>query len=313
MMEHIVVINEQQYKDFLLNEEMHYPRFLDELKEEVSNFVYNNIIEKLQNKQTTFVFSEAVTCPYTSEIIFDVKINLDGDVSDKRQYRCQYYNGRDELKQGKINNPKIYVNIPSKNGIILYPFLKIALSHELTHLYDDWVCLSNGKQSINRLRQNVDTTRLLGHSLQTGEPLYKFVSILAYMELKYERQAFLSQTVQELEAIGCNQYNFREALKKTPMYSNLKKGYDGLLDTIYKTDDYDLKRCNDFVMYFSPKANIPKINTGVFSPKDYKNRILTWAERIYHKSMKFYLSIVHYYVERCKENDFKKFGPPKEL
>ena len=93
--------------------------------------------------------------------------------------------------------------------------LKTSLSHELTHLYDDWSELSRAKIGVNFNQKNVDTTKFIGNNFsKSNNDLLKKLAMLSYMSLNVEKQAFLSQTVQELESIGCNLYNYKEKLKE---------------------------------------------------------------------------------------------------
>ena len=45
----IITINEQQYSSIILNEEMHYPKFLDNLKNIVSMKIHIEIEEHIRN------------------------------------------------------------------------------------------------------------------------------------------------------------------------------------------------------------------------------------------------------------------------
>ena len=46
---------------------------------------------------------------------------------------------------------------------------------------------------------------------------------------------------------------------------------------------------------------MPKMNIGNFDAETYRNKILSWAEKVYHETMKSYASVVQYYINRLKE------------
>ena len=58
----IIKINEQQYRRLMLDEEMHYPKFLDILKNEISTKVHIEIEKQLSNNNTDFEFFLPLNC-----------------------------------------------------------------------------------------------------------------------------------------------------------------------------------------------------------------------------------------------------------
>lgn len=298
----IIKINEQQYHSLLMNEEMHYPKFLDKLKDFVSAHVHVKIEEELKNKNYSFQFLLSCDCDYTDNIWFDINIDPNGDITDKRLYNCFYYNGYNSLFNGKLKNPRIIINCPCKNDNVIFLSLKTALSHELTHLYDDWNELSRNKDGINFVQKNQDTTKLVNtYITQKTEDLMKSISFLSYTSLKVERQAFLSQTIQELEEIGCTLSNYKQKIKETIIYNNLNKSYKTILSEINSTNDEDLMNFNKYVIDIVPKANIPKLNIGEFNAEKYRSMLLQWAEKTHHNMMKYYGSVVQYYLDKLQE------------
>ena len=132
------------------------------------------------------------------------------------------------------------IQCPSKNKKVMFPLLKVVLSHEITHLYDDWSELMRNGSDINYFNKNIDTTNFINSSFQMNDELYKSLSIMAYMSLKVERQAFISQTVQELESLGCTLTNYKQKIKETTLYNNISNGYNNLLKEINNSSDYIL-------------------------------------------------------------------------
>lgn len=300
----IIKINEQQYSSMILNEEMHYPKFLDNLKNFVSMKIHMEIEEQIRNNNFEFQYVLPCNCTYTDNILFDIKINPHIDIKNKRNYNCFYYNQYNSLLNGKLIKPMIIINCPCKDKNIIFSFLKTALSHELTHLYDDWNELSRNNNGINYNTKNQDTTKLLNNYYNEKDNiLSKSFSFLSYMSLKVEKQAFLSQTVQELEEVGCTLYNYRTKLKETTMYKNIIKSYNNVFENIKVASEEELRNFNEYIILTVPKANIPKLNINQFNFEKYKEMLLQWSEKAKHSLMKNYASIVQYYLDELKEKE----------
>ena len=302
----IIKINEQQYKSILLGEEMHYPKFLDKLRDDVSFSLYQEISKRVKQQEYNFMFDMDCDCEYTDKITFDVTIYDGGDIKDKRQYNCFYLNEYNRLRNGKLISPKIIVNCPSENGYVVLSILKVALSHELTHLYDDWIAMKNGKSGVNYDDRNRDTSSFISNASQLGEnDLYRNLSFMSYMSLKVERQAFLSQTVQELESIGCNLTNYREKIKETITYKNINTAYYKVINSIPNACYQELYACNENIILLYPKARIPKLNIKEFNLERYKTMLMKWVEYVHHETLKYYGSVVQYYINNLKEERSK--------
>ena len=50
-MNQLYKLNEGEYK-FILNETLHYPKFLDNIKNEIFNIVFQNVIDLVHSKQS---------------------------------------------------------------------------------------------------------------------------------------------------------------------------------------------------------------------------------------------------------------------
>lgn len=303
----IVKINEQQYRDLFLNETMHYPKFLDKFKSQVAYGLHHEIDNQIKQGIYDFTFIlPCEDCEYTDSIFFDISIKQGGNINEIKEYPCYYLNDYNYLQDGKLIQPKIIINCPSQEKHVLFALLDVAVAHELTHLYDDWNNLKNNKYNINSYEKNVDTTEFAGTGrIKPINEVYKYLSALSYMSLKVERQAFLSQTVQELQSIGCTLGNYKKKLKETSMYNNLKKGYNGAIDALKSADSMMLYNCNDYILSYTPKANIPKMNLGDFNYEQYRQMLLKWVENVYHESMKYYGSVVQYYIDNLREQHIK--------
>lgn len=66
----IIKINEQQYRELLLNETLHYPEFLDKLKEDVYSHLCAKICEQIKKHNYSFEYVMQYKSEYTNEILF---------------------------------------------------------------------------------------------------------------------------------------------------------------------------------------------------------------------------------------------------
>lgn len=296
------LINEAQYANMFLNEERHYPKFLEQLKTNVFNFVINVIENCYKNKKLEYQTAMKFKCDYCDEIIFDIILRRDLDINDKRMYRAYYVNNYNQLYNGKLYKPQITIDIPIKNGKTDYFRIEYSISHELTHLYDDWMRMREGKESISMNQKNSETTNVVNYLLQSDNEMYRSVGVIAYLSLKVERKAFLSQTVQELKGLGCNQFNYKEKLKETTLYNNLTKGYRMFCNGMKNSNIETLYALNAALINTFPKSNIPKCDVKTFNYSEYCNNLAKWVNYAYHQIMKRYGSVVSYYIDELNED-----------
>lgn len=184
MTENIRQINEKQYKDIFLNETMHYPDFLDKLKGDVTTAVSTKLIQLIRSKKQNDTFEIKTECEYVDKITVNVVVSYGRDIKDKKNYALQYFNTDDELSDGKLRNPKLNIHIPSERDATDLATVAYGIAHELTHLYDDWNSIRNGK----------------GH-----------------LKLKHI-ECDANSITQELHSVGCGLGNYREAIKGTKTY-----------------------------------------------------------------------------------------------
>lgn len=296
------MINEIQYADMFLNEERHYPKFLENLKTRTFEFVFE-IIEKCQ-KSRIYEYQAImnIDCEYCNEIIFDITLRNGLDIGDKRLYRAYYVNNYNQLYNGKLYKPQITIDVPINNRRTNYFMIDYLISHELTHLYDDWMRMREGKESISMNATNAETTNVVNYLLSCEDEMCRGVGVIAYLSLKVERKAFLSQTVQELKGLGCNQFNYKEKLKETTLYNNLTKGYRMFCYGMKNSNRDELYLLNVKIIKTYPKANIPKCDIKTFNYDEYCRKLSKWVNNVYHQTMKKYGSVVSYYIDELNED-----------
>lgn len=301
------LINEVQYANMFLNEERHYPKFLDSFKSEVLIKLAKEIEYHTKLGFYNFVTYIEVNCEYCDKIDFNVKLNCGEDIKDSKKYSATYFNKYNQLLNGKVYNPKITLICPFDGKTTDYFKVDYCVSHELTHLYDDWMSLRNGKDNITQIPKNIDSTVFVRNMINSQIPLYKGMGMLCYMSLKVEKQAFLSQTINELKGLGCNSSNYKDKIKETVFYGNVNKSYKLFCDDIETCDDIMLERINMWLFQNVPKANIPKYNPINFNCSVYREKLKAWADNVFHQLMKYFGSIVSYYLdekqwELCENN-----------
>lgn len=177
-------INEKQYKDIFLNETMHYPDFLDKLKGDVTTAVSTKLIQLIRSKKQNDTFEIKTECEYADKITVNVVVSYGRDIKDKKNYALQYFNTDDELSDGKLRNPKLNIHIPSERDATDLATVAYGIAHELTHLYDDWNSIRNGKGHVKLHHIECDANNV----------------------------------IQELHSVGCSLGNYREAIKGTNTY-----------------------------------------------------------------------------------------------
>ena len=88
----IPLINELQYRSMFLNEERHYPKFLDKLKEDVSVAIGKHVLEMMKKKIHCDIFEFTPESAYVNKITIDLTMLENGDISDQRAYEAYYFN-----------------------------------------------------------------------------------------------------------------------------------------------------------------------------------------------------------------------------
>lgn len=295
------IINENQYVDMFLNEERHYPKFLENLKAKAFNFVFGEIEKCIKNRICEHRAIMNIDCEYCNEIVFSIILNDGLDIEDRKLYRAYYVNNNKQLYNGKVYKPQITIDIPVNDRKTNYFRIDYSISHELTHLYDDWIRMREGKESISMNLKNIETTNAVDYLLKCENELYRGIGVIAYLALKVERKAFLSQTIQELKGLGCNQFNYKEKLKETALYHNLIKGYCMFCEGMKNANRDILYALNANIIKAYPKSNIPKYDVKTFSHVDYCRKLNKWVDNIYHQTMKRYGSVVSYYIDELNE------------
>jgi hypothetical protein len=189
----------------------------------------------------------------------------------------------------------------------------------MTHLYDDWNrrVNSNGEisKSIIGFTNCNDTINNVFSRYSEGLP--KYLMLMMYMANSSEKKAFLSQAVQDLERLGCNNINYKEIYKQTTVYQNISKLYSGLEKILSEITDEELEYINKLIITTVKKCgkdtNYPYVSLEKYSPTAFKKKILDFMSDLYHYYMKKYMSIVYYYITEYNGGHILESAPSFHL
>ena len=296
-------ITESQLSKLLLNEELHYPRYLEEMTDIILQWCKDDISSLLNNNENNGDFLHFFkNNQYTDRLSLSINISEGNMFSNTK---AQYYNEYGTLgfnkTDNKLNCPNIYLNITlNKNGIYNEHHLKTSISHELMHLYDDWKSLSQGNEPINT---NQDLMAAHNMMFQNTDKLLRNIGKLLYLSNKFEKKAFIAQVYNELKAVECTDENYREKYKETITYKNYNKLKNVIGKEIISSSDDELKNINYVINIEYKETHLPKIPNNKFNVKIYRNKVNKFIDNVCHDFIKKYGGILIAYL-----NDFKMFN-----
>jgi hypothetical protein len=296
-------LTESQLSQLLLNEELHYPRYLEEMTDIILQWCKDDISSLLNNNENNGDFLH-----FFKNSQYADRLSLSINISEGNMFsniKAQYYNEYGTLgfnkTDKKLNCPNIYLNITlDKNGICNEHLLKTSISHELMHLYDDWKSLSQGNEPINT---NQDLIAAHNMMFQNTDKLLQNIGKLLYLSNKFEKKAFITQVYNELKAVGCTDENYREKYKETITYKNYNKLKNVIKQEITSSSDNELKNINHVLNTEYKETHLPKISNNKFDVEIYKNKVNKFIDSVCHDFIKKYGGILTAYL-----NDFKMFN-----
>lgn len=294
-------VNEKKYRN-LIGETMHYPVFLNQIKENVSKQIIG-IIKTCIKKGTKSLETEIqVQTEYTDSIVVKIKLfrNDEEHIYSMKSFNAEYYNEK-PLKNGKLNKPTISITtLFNKNGIFPEELIEVAVHHEITHLFDDWVSLKKGSIPIGT-KSITKTTHLLKElaNLSQSEFFDSFWYV-AYLSSKSEQTAFLSQTFKELENLDTFSSNYKLNAKRTVVYNNFLKGITSFKKEIQAANENELTIANNILAKNLSKATIPSCRNNPFNPDKYRDTLHQWADKVFERFLKKYYTVIAYYLETIR-------------
>lgn len=244
-----------------------------------------------------------------SFFIDKISINITLEYEKKNINSVKNYKGfsvsEENIEGEKLIGGKITIVLPvSLNGNVLFKDrnLRYILSHEITHLYDDWIDLKNGGKGIFiNQKKNKNNTLFLNNNIDNEDTLIRSITWMTYMSIKTEQNVFISQTMQELRHLNCSFRDYRSKAKKTVAYSNIIKTKNNFFKEVKNADKVELFWTNQYIMDSYRKSTIPKYDMGQFNDEKYRNMLLKWGDRISRKLLAKYYDIVQLFSEELTE------------
>ena len=122
-----------------------------------------------------------------------------------------------------VFSPEIKLFITAKDGNALRRLTRMALSHEITHAYNDYRSfVTTGKRLTDALGGYKDAVLYY----QTGLDIEKMCGQIFYLSHRFERNAYISQLRTELESMSSkkmkNTDSITKAITKTESYRKLQ-------------------------------------------------------------------------------------------
>ena len=290
-------LTESELSQLILNEELHYPRYLEEMTYIILQWCKDDISSLLKNKESNGDFLHFFKDnQYADRLSLSINIT-EGNVFTNT--RAQYYNEYGTFGFNKIMNklscPSIYLNITlGKNGTYNEHQLKTSISHELMHLYDDWNSLSHGNGPINT---NQDLMAANNMMFQKDNHLLQNMGKLLYLSNKFEKKAFITQVYNELNAVGCTDENFREKYKETITYKNYNKLETLIKQEIISSSDEELQNINYILNSEYKDTHLPKLSIHNFNANEYRDKLNKFIDNVCHDFIKKYGGILTAYLQ----------------
>lgn len=291
-----IILTERQFSELILLEDKHFPLFLKPLMIDATSFVKKAIDDAIKYNHTSWNYiMQTPECDYTENIVFNVSItNIEN--AGVNDYEAYYIGNYINPVKEKFDYITIKLIVPVNTNSEYNPaFIDMTIFHEVEHMYDDWMRqINNGYASIDdKVENNIIN---LFDDIEKNYKDNKFlmgVAGIAYLSIKDEEKAFLTQTYTELQRVNCTRFNYQEKIKETYSY----KQYNDIIKNklpLIKTSSIDdlnllITLCKNY-----KENNIPKFN-GNYS--QYRNKLIKWGEFTAHQFIKKFGGILTQYLE----------------
>ena len=263
---------------------------------DATSFAKKAIDDAIKYNHTSWDYiMQTPECDYTENIVFNVNItNIEN--AGVNDYEAYYIGNYINPVKEKFDYITIKLIVPVNTNSEYNPaFIDMTIFHEVEHMYDDWMRqINNGYASIDdKVENNIIN---LFDDIEKNYKDNKFlmgVAGIAYLSIKDEEKAFLTQTYTELQRVNCTRFNYQEKIKKTYSY----KQYNDIIKNklpLIKTSSIDdlnllITLCKNY-----KENNIPKFN-GNYS--QYRNKLIKWGEFTAHQFVKKFGGILTQYLE----------------
>lgn len=291
--------------DKSLNEDRHYPKFLEPLVEECYADAVNAINYcKMEGKKGFSGEFRVKNNAYFDSIVLNIGI-IDSDTINIGN-NAGSYGGCQGFKDGKLILPQINITILHKaTNAQLATFLRSIFTHELQHSFDDWVELKTKNRKLDSRESSQQDYSFRVNNFSKSR-LYEACSCLAYLSSDTETKAHIAEVYRNLSNIGVTPENYRSKLPEIYLYNVLERIKNTLIPTISGATPQELGELNAVLHNNYPQSSIPKWKTSEISDQDtpaYKEKLLSWGRNIYNNLMKKMYSVISLYLDDYgKEN-----------
>ena len=292
------------YKKSIIDEALHYPDFLDKLKFEFFNEILSKTSEMIKAKTTDYDFIYRPHYQMVENAVITIELNFGKDINNERFY-SGFSNSNEKLTEGGETETVFlsFVFPVSKEGKINESKIRIIVSHEVGHLYDDWNDMTRGGNGLFVSKKASSVANFMKHNNKNSNILLRSISWLCYFSLYTENNSFVMQLMDELESYNANQDNIIDSFKKTIAYKNLKETEKEFFGELEKVTDFELFNINRYIIINHPYVNVPKMNLNQFESVKYIQMLKKWGERIIHNTSKRYYGIIQLYMDRLSEKE----------
>lgn len=291
-----------------LAEDRHYPKFFDDIVDECANYVLNIVtylkMEK-KNKAQDIFYVRNNTC--FDAIKIDVTITNDDMIKSGNQIAA--YCGSPDFIDDKLIQPIIEIQVPKridKNQLIRN--LRAILSHEVQHIFDDWMERKSNGESLN-LMPSLKQDFLFRKEFSGQSKLYKACAYIAKIYNYTETKAYVAQTYQELSRLNATPLNYKSKIPLLFPYQVLRNIKDRCIKDIQDASLNEIKSMNTILVNEYPESLIPKYKNKEMSNMEtsqYKEKLISWATRLYDKTLKKVHNVISLYLD-----DFDKANKPQ--
>lgn len=302
----IFKINEEQYR-FLIGEDLHYPNFLQNLKQEIKTHIYNLISSRIQGKiddKGEYLYY-LKNNKYCDTIRLIITFHESTDIENHKNYTAQYYAEDGNDNNGKIINPMLFLEIPidynRTHNKFNASYISVIVSHEVGHLYDDWVILKNGKVQLCLRDEPREIGKLMNIGKANANKYIESIGFLSYLSMRTERQSFISQVYEELDGLNVDVNNYAKIYEKLTSYQNYKKTYDELCNIVNNSDDKTLYDLNRIVINVARNTSIPNMSVNNFDANVYRGKLKKFNQWLYKDFLKRLGGIIIYYINNHSE------------
>ena len=283
-----------------INEEGHYPQFLDGFKNEIAD----KVADKLKNGGfRKRLYINVSRNEYTRWIKVDLEYVKVDDISDNRPYEAAYNASKTKFVSGKMVVGVLKLVVPyDEEKRTDFGLLKSRITHELNHLYDDWMNRTIQKKNGLKPRPLTHNDKVKQAYGLSNDPDFPELGDVLYRMLQTEQSAFLSTVPQDLYRLRANRDNIHSKSRRTECYKNAWFGFGRAFAVLEKCDSGYLERLNDKISAGYRKTGLPYMTDGKFNAEEYRRLLWNWCCDKYRKFIKKYDRVVQYYLDHIPED-----------